>query len=76
MYSVSCAQIEGSLQRKLEDLTNELAYIQSYPERFGAVERLTRRVHVVAKIRETRWLLAHWAIPVEALNMAHMDLRS
>lgn len=69
MQLVSCEQVESSLQRKLEDLTNELAYIQTYPERFGAVERLTKRVHVVAKIREVRWLLAHWAIPVEALSI-------
>lgn len=76
MQFVNCEQVESSLQRKLEDLTNELAYIQSYPERFGHVERLVRKVHVIAKIREVRWLLAHWAVPVEALDIVHMELRA
>jgi hypothetical protein len=68
VQSVSCEQVEGSLQRKLEDLSNELAYIQVYPERFSAIERLTRKVHVISQIKEVRWLLAHWAVPLEVLT--------
>jgi hypothetical protein len=59
------ASIEPPLFRKLEDLTNELAYIQHYPERFTHVERLARKVSVLQQIKHVRWLLAHWAMPVE-----------
>lgn len=66
--SISATQVESSLTRKLEDLTNELAYIQHFPERFSAIERLSRKVAVLAKIKEVRWLIQHWAMPVEEVH--------
>lgn len=39
--------------RRLEDLHNELAHIRLFPFHYGShIERLARRVAVVAQIRE------------------------
>lgn len=56
---------EASLDRKIEDLTNELAYIDSYPERFKAIERLVRKVAIIGHIKELRTLRIWWACPIE-----------
>lgn len=68
MQNATVANIEPALFRRLEDLTNELAYIQSYPERFSHVERLARKVAVLQQIKHVRWLLANWAVPIELLE--------
>jgi hypothetical protein len=56
---------EQSIDRKIEDLTNELAYITSYPERFTHVERLVRKVAVISLIKELRIMRLYWACPIE-----------
>lgn len=45
------------LFRKLEDLCNELAHIQAFPGHYTHVERLLRRINVVARIRELRRII-------------------
>jgi hypothetical protein len=60
------AQVEPALFRKLEDLNNELAYIDHYPERWDSQEaRLVRRVAVIHMIAEVRTMLITWAMPIE-----------
>lgn len=72
--SVSVVQIETSLQRKLEDLTNELAYINHFPERFDNLDRAARKAAVIQAIKYTRWLLAtHWAAPIEQLQLQEIS---
>ena len=61
-------QIEPALLRRLEDLSNELAYIDQYPERWDSQEaRLVRRMVILRLIAEVRSMIVngHWAMPVE-----------
>jgi hypothetical protein len=64
-----CAgNIEPALFRKLEDLTNELAYIDQYPERWESQQaRLVRRVAVIQMLAHTKTLVigGRWAMPIE-----------
>lgn len=61
-------QVVPELSRRLEDLHNELAYIDAFPERFDSQEaRLVRRVAVIQMIAEVSHMLTggRWAMPIE-----------
>ncbi len=58
-------QTELALHRRLEDLTNELAYMDQYPERMPDPDRIVRKIAVVGLIRELRTLQLWWACPIE-----------
>lgn len=62
------SMIEGSITRKLEDLTNELAYIDHYPNRGNAAGDAVRRSAVLDQIKRMRTLLINWAMPIELLQ--------
>lgn len=65
------SQVEPALFRKLEDLSNELAYIDHYPERFDSQEaRLARRFDVILAIKNIRTMLLTWAMPIELAEAA------
>lgn len=54
--SVNCSP--DSLRRKLEDLLNELAYIDEYPDRWESPHaRAVRRIVVLTEIRHCRSML-------------------
>lgn len=62
-------QVEPALFRRLEDLNNELAYIDHYPERWDSQEaRMVRRAAVIMMIRHVRTLLITWAVPIELVE--------
>lgn len=50
--------VEPSLTRRIDDLLNELAYIDAYPERWDSQPaRITRRAVVLTEIRYCRSML-------------------
>lgn len=54
----SMTQSADSIRRRLDDLMNELAYIDEYPERWDSPHaRAIRRVVVLEQIRHCRSLL-------------------
>lgn len=64
----SAQQIPLALGRRLEDLENELAYIDEYPDRWDSQEaRLVRRVAVVQMLATLRTQISTgwWACPIE-----------
>lgn len=51
--------------RKLEDLTNELAYLDLNHDRGDSLERAARRISVLQAIKKVRWLIENWLTPIE-----------
>lgn len=59
---------ERSLAQRIEDLTNELAYIDHFPERMGHLERLVRKIAIIGLIKELRMMQLYWACPIEEFH--------
>lgn len=70
-------QVPRALQRKLDDLMNELAYIDHFPERWGDQQeaRVLRRVSVLHMMAEIRSQLVNgaWAMPIELSEPADTE---
>lgn len=72
-YMMHASQVEPGLLRRLDDLQNELAYLQSYPERFSKIELLSRKLAVISMIKQVRRLLVTWAMPIELVAPASTE---